>query len=194
VTTKKLRVCCRAAQDSCSQHAAQSLKRCSSVTPVPHISKYLYIVTTRASASATVHSCARCVHRSLFMLLSYVRGSVTNNIGFWIWWLDLLTPSFTISLNHNYNNSQSIFCRGLAPFSFFLIPLLRLTTLSVVLRCTPFYSKTLDSRSSTTILLQLLNSQFQFSNPLATNRLSLYSLGSDPIENTCHVLSRLRVY
>jgi hypothetical protein len=28
----------------------------------------------------------------------------------------------------------------------------------------------------------------------ATNRLSLYSLGSDTMENTCHVLSRMRVY
>jgi hypothetical protein len=35
------------------------------------------------------------------------------------------------------------------------------------------------------VLLQLLNSQFQFYNLiLATNRLSLYSLGSGPIENT----------
>jgi hypothetical protein len=36
------------------------------------------------------------------------------------------------------------------------------------------------------VFLQLLNSQFQFSNliSVATNRLSLYSLGRDPIENT----------
>jgi hypothetical protein len=30
---------------------------------------------------------------------------VTNNNGFWIWWLDLLTPSFTSSLNRNQLNS-----------------------------------------------------------------------------------------
>jgi hypothetical protein len=47
-------------------------------------------------------------------ILSRVRSSVTNNNGFWIGWLDLLTPSFTL----NYNSSQSICCRGLAPFSF----------------------------------------------------------------------------
>jgi hypothetical protein len=38
------------------------------------------------------------------------------------------------------------------------------------------------------ILLTLLNSQFQFSNLLlATNKLSLYRLGTDHAENTCHV-------
>jgi hypothetical protein len=30
-----------------------------------------------------------------------VRGSVTNNKEFWIRRLDSLTPSFTVSLNHN---------------------------------------------------------------------------------------------
>jgi hypothetical protein len=43
----------------------------------------------------------------------------------WVPWLiitgsglDLLTPSFTATLNYNYNSSQSIYCRGLAPCSF----------------------------------------------------------------------------
>jgi hypothetical protein len=49
------------------------------------------------------------------MILSRFRGSVTNNNGFWIRWLDLLTPSFKITLN--YNQLQSIYCRGLAPLS-----------------------------------------------------------------------------
>jgi hypothetical protein len=35
------------------------------------------------------------------MILSRVYGSVTNNNGFWIGWLDLLTPSCTVSLNHS---------------------------------------------------------------------------------------------
>jgi hypothetical protein len=35
------------------------------------------------------------------IILSRVYGSVTNNIGFWIGWLDLLTASFTITRNHN---------------------------------------------------------------------------------------------
>jgi hypothetical protein len=30
-----------------------------------------------------------------------VYGSVTNNNGFWIGWLDLLTASFTVTHNHN---------------------------------------------------------------------------------------------
>jgi hypothetical protein len=34
-------------------------------------------------------------------ILSHVYGSATNNNGVWIEWLDLLTPSFTISHNHN---------------------------------------------------------------------------------------------
>jgi hypothetical protein len=46
----------------------------------------------------------------------------------------------------------------------------------------------LTSNSSSTVLLKFLNSQFQFSNLLlATNRISLCSLGSNPTENTCHV-------
>jgi hypothetical protein len=42
---------------------------------------------------------------------SRVYVCVTNNNGFWIAWWDLLTPSFTISLNHSqlqyYNKWQS---------------------------------------------------------------------------------------
>jgi hypothetical protein len=42
---------------------------------------------------------------------------VINNNGFWIGWLDLLTPSFTISLNHNQLQSLSInFSRTLLPW------------------------------------------------------------------------------
>jgi hypothetical protein len=46
-------------------------------------------------------------------ILSRDYGSVTNNNGFWIGWLDLLTPSFTITLNHNpfttHNTSSAQF-------------------------------------------------------------------------------------
>jgi hypothetical protein len=38
----------------------------------------------------------RCI-----LMLSRVRGSVTNNNGFWIGWLDLLTSSCTIYINYN---------------------------------------------------------------------------------------------
>jgi hypothetical protein len=56
----------------------------------------------------------------LYIILSRVRDSMSNNNGFWIGWLGLLTP-----ITINYNNSQPIFsrslfldCRGLSPFSF----------------------------------------------------------------------------
>jgi hypothetical protein len=44
----------------------------------------------------------------LITILLCVRGRVTNNNGFWIWWLDLLTASFKSLLKINYNSSQSI--------------------------------------------------------------------------------------
>jgi hypothetical protein len=62
--------------------------------------------------------------RNTRAILSLVYGSVVNNNGVWIGWLDLLTPSCTIT--RNYNNSQSsgelffLYCRELAPFSFSL--------------------------------------------------------------------------
>jgi hypothetical protein len=54
------------------------------------------------------------------VILSSVRGSVTNNNGFWSGRLGLLKPSITISLNHNQSSAEPFFldCRGLAPFSF----------------------------------------------------------------------------
>jgi hypothetical protein len=65
-----------------------------------------------------------CVTHSVFVsdisnILSSVRGSVTNNNGFWIRWLDLLTPSLqSLLITINDNSWQSIYCRGPAPFSF----------------------------------------------------------------------------
>jgi hypothetical protein len=40
--------------------------------------------------------------------------------GFWIGWLDLLSPSCTITRNHNQSSAKPFFldCRGLTPFSF----------------------------------------------------------------------------
>jgi hypothetical protein len=40
---------------------------------------------------------------------------VTNNDVLWIGWLDLLVPSFTISLNYNKLKELTIFCRTLLP-------------------------------------------------------------------------------
>jgi hypothetical protein len=51
--------------------------------------------------------------------MSRVRGSVTNNNGFWIGWLDLLTPSFTVTLRPNYNQLLQLTiddCLRLVPF------------------------------------------------------------------------------
>jgi hypothetical protein len=79
----------------------------------------------------------------------------------WIYW-HLLVQSLLITII--YKNSQSIFCRGFAPFSFSFC--LNSTT-GYSLSYTPFYavySHSLASPSSTTILLQPLNSQFQFFN------------------------------
>jgi hypothetical protein len=41
------------------------------------------------------------INTSGMIILSRVYGSVTNNNGFWIGWLNLMTPSCTIPLNHN---------------------------------------------------------------------------------------------
>jgi hypothetical protein len=38
---------------------------------------------------------------AITIISSRVYGSVTNNNGFWIGWLNLLTVSFTITRNHN---------------------------------------------------------------------------------------------
>jgi hypothetical protein len=56
----------------------------------------------------------------VIIILSRVYGCVTNNNGGWIGLLDLLTPSGTISFNHNQSSAEPFFlgCRGLAPFSF----------------------------------------------------------------------------
>jgi hypothetical protein len=39
-------------------------------------------------------------------LFSRVRGSVINNNGLWIEWLDLLTPSCTVTINYNHLQSS----------------------------------------------------------------------------------------
>jgi hypothetical protein len=53
------------------------------------------------------------------IILSHFYGSMTNNNGFWIGSLDLLTSSFTINLNRNKLQQLTINdCLRLAPFSF----------------------------------------------------------------------------
>jgi hypothetical protein len=55
--------------------------------------------------------------RQFFNILSRVRCSVTNNNGFWIGLLDLLTSSCTITLNYNQLQQLTINdCLRLAPF------------------------------------------------------------------------------
>jgi hypothetical protein len=59
----------------------------------------------------------RLIHKQY--ILSRVYGSVTNNNGFWIGWLDLLPPSCTISLNHNQLQKLTInYCLRFASFPF----------------------------------------------------------------------------
>jgi hypothetical protein len=49
--------------------------------------------------------------------VSRVYGSVTNNSGFWIGWLYLLTPSLqSLVIAINYNNLNSIFSRTRLPW------------------------------------------------------------------------------
>jgi hypothetical protein len=48
---------------------------------------------------------------------SRVRGFMTNNNGFWIGWLELVTPSFTFALNYNHLTQVTINnCLRLLPF------------------------------------------------------------------------------
>jgi hypothetical protein len=73
-------------------------------------------------------------------ILSCVYGSMTNNNGFWIGWLDLLTASFTITHNHNQSSVEPFFldCQGLTPFlfSFYVWLLMYNWTTYIVLRWT----------------------------------------------------------
>jgi flagellar biosynthesis protein FliQ len=114
----------------------------------------------------------------------------------------------TIFFNHS--QLQELTINFLPRTLSILILILHLALLSAVLRCTSLYSHFLDSRSSTTILLQLLNSKFHFSKPLvkvrvtlrlavygqsvrplATHTHSLYSLGSNPVVHTSHVIKNV---
>jgi hypothetical protein len=53
----------------------------------------------------------------MMLILLRVRGSMANNNGFWIRWLDLLTFSFTITLNYNQLQQLTINdCLRFAPF------------------------------------------------------------------------------
>jgi hypothetical protein len=58
----------------------------------------------------------RSIQSHFWHLFSWVYGSMTNNNGFWIGWLDLFTPSCTVTHNDKYNSSQSIFNRTLLPW------------------------------------------------------------------------------
>jgi hypothetical protein len=64
------------------------------------------------------HITGMAVSNLSWLILSLIRGSVTNNKWFWMdcmyWHILLVSLLITI----DYKNSQSIFCRGLAPVSF----------------------------------------------------------------------------
>jgi hypothetical protein len=61
--------------------------------------------------------CPQFRQENACILLQRVRGSVTNNNGFWFGWLDLLTPSNKIILNYNQLQQLTINdCLRLVPF------------------------------------------------------------------------------
>jgi hypothetical protein len=75
--------------------------------------------TTNSPRLSLTANCLFCHLPFLVMLgiLLHSRDTATrhrNNNGFWTGWLDLLTTSFTITIN--YKNSQSIFSRTLLPW------------------------------------------------------------------------------
>jgi hypothetical protein len=73
--------------------------------------------------------------------MSRVYGSVINNNGFWIGWLDLLTTSLQSVITINYKHSQSIFSPTLLPWgqrtSLILILVLSLSLILIWFRSLP---------------------------------------------------------
>jgi hypothetical protein len=104
--------------------------------------------------------------------------------------IGFIGTAITITLNYNHITPHISDCSKTRSIPYWTTSVFSYSDWlgSFVPRCTPLYFPSPDSCSPTIILLQLLNSQFQFSNPLATNRLSLYSLGSDPWKTrvTCY--------
>jgi hypothetical protein len=44
----------------------------------------------------------------VLIILSRIRGCVTNNNGFWIWWSDLLDALITITVNYNISHIERL--------------------------------------------------------------------------------------
>jgi hypothetical protein len=127
-------------------------------------------------------------------ILSRVWGSVTNNNGFWIGRLDLLTASFTITHNHNHLQELKI---NLLPRSH-SVPV-RISFYDWLFSLLYF----LVRHCIHILLILLLPQQFSYNFWTASSNslipqlqtVSRYiSLGSEPMKSTCHVLSRMRVY
>jgi hypothetical protein len=79
------------------------------------------------------------------IILSRIHGSVTNNNGFSIGWLDLLTPSFTITL---HRNQYTIAHNKWLPKTRSILTWLRLSSLLVCLLLT--YEWIMNDSSGTT--------------------------------------------
>jgi hypothetical protein len=107
-------------------------------------------------------------------------GCMTSNNGFWIGWLDLLTPSFTITLNYNHLIQLTVNdCLRLAPF------LTGLRVSSLLLWLTWFWF---------TNHLRTTKDEWRTKNHLRTNHVSpLYNFGANRIEitisNSCFIIS-----
>jgi hypothetical protein len=122
-------------------------------------------------------------------LLSRVYGFVTNNNGFWTGWLELLTISFTFSLNHNQLQQLTINdCPRLAPFSF-SSPAFPFFHNCQLQNSTLFHPLCTDATENTACIVNRL-----FTVPLPSNRSPIVprvcfcgNVFSDPLPNNGHV-------
>jgi hypothetical protein len=102
-----------------------------------------------------------------------------------IWFIDPFFVQYLL-ITINCKNSQSMFWQGLAPLSCSFSFYNGLFSVALVVRRPIPIPLTLIPPQQ--FSYNFWNSQFQFSNPLATNRLSLHNLGSDPMENMSHFI------
>jgi hypothetical protein len=110
------------------------------------------------------------------LILSRIYSSVTKNNGSWTGWSDLLTPYFTISLNHNqlqkFTNNDSL------RLVLILFILWLLVQVQVTLRLTVSQSVSLGVEPHLgPMTIRIL---------LASNSTLLYPLFTDPTENSLY--------
>jgi hypothetical protein len=131
--------------------------------------------------------------------LSRVRGSVTNNNGFWIGWLDLLVLLCTTSFNYKQYSAIA----DLHSLQFTVTHALEISVSTSRILATDLKTGTITSNHHEVFLPFLVQSpwtvdspeldsilQFYLQSALinATNRLPLYRRGTDHAENTALIL------